>query len=55
MDIQYRKNDIIKLRANISQDFMKMVLKDGWKDVLYNLAFENRKSDIVHLNIVNIF
>ena len=34
MDIRNRRADIVKLRNNMCQDFLKMALKPNWKDYI---------------------
>lgn len=38
MNIRNRMPDVVKLRCNACQDFLKMVIKDGWQQVVYDKA-----------------
>lgn len=38
MDVRNRMADVVKLRCNACQDFMKFVLKEGWQEELYEIA-----------------
>ena len=38
MDVRNRLADVTKLRCNVCQDFIKMILKKDWKQQLYNKA-----------------
>lgn len=40
MNIENRMHDVVKLRCKACQDFIKMVLKDNWKQMLYDVAKE---------------
>ena len=50
MNIRNRKADIEKLRCNICQDFLKMVIKPNWQDKLYAIA----KDAIDHIVLMKI-
>lgn len=38
MDVRNRMADVVKLRCNACQDFLKMILKEGWQKELYKKA-----------------
>lgn len=38
MEIRNRLEDVDKLRCNVCQDFMKLVIRPGWQQILYNFA-----------------
>lgn len=38
MDVRNRMADVVKLRCNACQDFLKMILKEGWQQKLYDKA-----------------
>lgn len=38
MDVRNRMADVVKLRCNACQDFLKMIIKQGWQQVLYDKA-----------------
>ena len=38
MDVRNRMADVVKLRCNACQDFLRMILKTGWQQLLYNKA-----------------
>lgn len=40
MNIRNRMADVEKLRCNICQDFLKLIIQPGWQQVLYNKAKE---------------
>lgn len=40
MDIRNRMADVVKLRCNACQDFLKLIIKSGWQQDLYNKAFD---------------
>lgn len=40
MNIENRMHDVVKLRCKACQDFIKMILKDNWKQMLYDMAEE---------------
>ena len=35
MDVRNRMADVVKLRCNACQDFLRMILKEGWQQELY--------------------
>ena len=40
MDVRNRMADVVKLRCNVCQDFIRMILKEGWQKELYKKAQE---------------
>lgn len=38
MDVRNRMADVIKLRCNACQDFLKMIIADGWQQEVYSRA-----------------
>jgi tetratricopeptide (TPR) repeat protein len=38
MNVRNRMADVVKLRCNSCQDFLKMIIADGWQQVIYNKA-----------------
>lgn len=44
MEIRNRMADVVKLRCNTCQDFLKMVIQFNWQKELYNIA----QDDIEH-------
>lgn len=38
MDVRNRMADVVKLRCNACQDYLKLVIKDGWQKIIYNKA-----------------
>ena len=38
MDVRNRMADVVKLRCNACQDFLRMILKEGWQQKLYDKA-----------------
>ena len=38
MDVRNRMADVIKLRCNACQDFLKMIIADGWQQFIYSKA-----------------
>lgn len=38
MEIRNRMSDVVKLRCNACQDFLKMTIKPGWQKEIYNIA-----------------
>ncbi len=38
MEIRNRMSDVVKLRCNACQDFLKMILIDNWQEELYRVA-----------------
>lgn len=38
MDIQNRLEDVAKLRNNVCQDFLRMILKPGWQQDLFSIS-----------------
>lgn len=38
MDISNRMHDVVKLRCNACQDFLKMILPDNWRELIYKKA-----------------
>lgn len=38
MDIRNRMHDVIKLRCNACQDFLKLIIHDGWQQLVYDKA-----------------
>ncbi|WP_178667901.1 hypothetical protein [uncultured Eubacterium sp.] len=38
MDVRYRMKDVVDLSRNACQDFLKMIIFDGWQQVVYNKA-----------------
>ena len=38
MDVRNRMADVVKLRCNACQDFLKMIIADGWQQFIYNKA-----------------
>lgn len=38
MDARHRMADIAKLRCNLCQDFLRMIISEGWQTTLYNKA-----------------
>lgn len=45
MDVRNRMADVIKLRCNACQDFIKMMLVEGWQQVLYDKAHDAVKNN----------
>lgn len=41
MDARNRMHDVIKLRCNILQDFLSLIIKPDWKEPLYQIARES--------------
>lgn len=46
MNIRNRKADVAKLRCNVCQDFLKLVMKEGWQQILYKKAEGEIKKEI---------
>lgn len=42
MDIRNRMNDVVKLRCNACQVFLKMIISDNWQQDLYKIASSKR-------------
>lgn len=40
MEIRNRMPDVVKLRCNACQEFLKMVIKPNWQQRLYDIAKE---------------
>ena len=40
MEIRNRMPDVVKLRCNACQEFLKMVIKHNWQQRLYDIAKE---------------
>lgn len=38
MDVRNRMADVVKLRCNACQDFLKMIIADNWQQFIYNKA-----------------
>lgn len=38
MDVRNRMADVVKLRCNACQDYLKLVINDGWQQIIYNKA-----------------
>ena len=38
MEIRNRMSDVVKLRCNACQDFLKMAIKPGWQKEIYDIA-----------------
>ena len=38
MDVRNRMADVVKLRCNVCQDFLRMILEEGWQKELYKKA-----------------
>lgn len=38
MDVRNRIASVVKLRCNACQDFLKMIIKEGWQEKIYNKA-----------------
>ncbi len=38
MEIRNRTADVVKLRSNVCQDFLRMILKDNWQEPLWNIV-----------------
>ena len=45
MDVRNRMADVVKLRCNVCQDFIRMILKEGWQKELYKKAQEEITSN----------
>lgn len=46
MDVRNRMADVVKLRCNVCQDFLKLVVVDDWKDRLYTRAEQQVKNNL---------
>ena len=40
MDIRNRMADVVKLRCNACQDFLKLIIADNWQQAIYDIAQE---------------
>lgn len=38
MNVRNRMADVVKLRCNVCQEFLKLIICDGWQLVVYNKA-----------------
>lgn len=38
MDVRNRMADVIKLRCNVCQDFLKLIIDDNWQQFIYEKA-----------------
>lgn len=38
MNVRNRMADVVKLRCNACQDYLKLVINDGWQQIIYNKA-----------------
>ena len=45
MELHYRQKDVDKLVCNAAQDFLKMLLKQGWQNKLYTIAKEAKENN----------
>lgn len=55
MDIEYRMNDVDKLRTDVVQDFLKMAIKPNWQKNLYEKAEEAVNTNHYADNYINAF
>ena len=55
MDIRNRMADVIKMRSNVCQDFLCLVIKPNWKNNLYDIAKSNVSIPSLRSKYINAY